>query len=154
MSALRAPDQPVKPALVRRWPNTPVSVARARHALHEVLITWGLPNEVVEAAVVVLTELVGNAVKHASAGDRLAGELIETRCMPTPDGLRIEVHDADENRPQMRMAADDDEGGRGLALVDMLTWHRWGVTPRDLRGGQGSVGKIVYAIVGADSTSN
>jgi PAS domain S-box-containing protein len=48
-------------------------------------------------------------------------------------GLRalwIEVHDPDVRLPRLRQAAETDEGGRGLYLVDALS-ARWGARPTD-----------------------
>ncbi|MFD0639151.1 ATP-binding protein [Catenulispora yoronensis] len=48
-------------------------------------------------------------------------------------GLRalwIEVHDPDVRLPRIRQAAETDEGGRGLYLVDALS-ARWGARPTD-----------------------
>jgi hypothetical protein len=44
--------------------------------------------------------------------------------------------------PQTGKQPADDEGGRGLALVDALTERRWGV------GSRQGVGKLVWALVG------
>lgn len=57
--------------------------------------------------------------------------------------MRIEVHDADDTKPQLR-TADDSESGRGLMLVDALTAGRWGVSARV------GVGKVVWAVCIAD----
>jgi anti-sigma regulatory factor (Ser/Thr protein kinase) len=124
--------------VVTRWPLTGRSVASARRELRGTLVQWGL-DELAEAAELVLSELLTNAVRHATNPH---GRLVETRYERLPQGIRIEVHDADERIPMMRRPADDDEGGRGLALVDALTGRRWGVSSRQ------GVGKLVWAHVG------
>ncbi|AEW94519.1 hypothetical protein SCATT_21480 [Streptantibioticus cattleyicolor NRRL 8057 = DSM 46488] len=48
----------------RRWPRHPRSVARARAELGEVLADWGL-EDIAEAAILVLSELLTNSVRHA-----------------------------------------------------------------------------------------
>lgn len=125
--------------IVRRWPSTRRTVARARRELMDALTEWGLP-ELRDAAELVLSELVTNAIVHARSP---RGRLIETRVRRLPDGrVRIEVHDANTNPPVLRGSSDTDEGGRGLLLVDALTGHQWGVT------GRGGVGKAVWAVIG------
>jgi anti-sigma regulatory factor (Ser/Thr protein kinase) len=125
-------------AVVTRWPLSGRSVGRARRELRGTLSAWGL-DHLAEPAELVLSELLTNAVRYARSP---AGRQIETRFERTADGIRIEVHDANDRLPQMRRAADDDEGGRGLALVDVLTGRRWGVSSRQ------GVGKLVWALVG------
>lgn len=127
--------------VVRRWPHSRRSVARARRELGVALAAWGL-SKVEDSAALVLSELVTNAVLHARTP---RGRLIETRwrVLDGGDGVRIEVHDANDGRPAPRLADDEDESGRGLALVDALTGQRWGVSDR------GGVGKLVWAEVGA-----
>jgi serine/threonine-protein kinase RsbW len=132
---------PAPAPVVRRWPCTRRSVGRARHQFTEVLDSWGL-GHLAEPAVLVLSELLTNSVRHARAPrDRL----IETRYERTADGVRIEVHDADEAPPVLqKLSTDadaDSESGRGLALVDVLTAGRWGVAGRE------GVGKRTWAVV-------
>lgn len=54
--------------------------------------------------------------------------------------MRIEVHDAGGLTPEFREALADEEGGRGLGLVDVLTGGAWGVSDRD------GPGKAVLAV--------
>jgi two-component sensor histidine kinase len=82
-------------------------------------------------------ELVTNAVEHAHPP---YGHLIATRLERLDCGVRIEVHDANDNKPERLDVSADDESGRGLALVDVLTSGRWGVSDRE-----GS-GKMVWAV--------
>ncbi|UBI38135.1 MULTISPECIES: ATP-binding protein [Streptomyces] len=123
-----------EPPVVRRWEPRAACVGRAREELRRSLALWGLL-EVEDAAVLVLSELLTNAVVHARVPP---GRQIETRFLPTGRGVRIQVDDADGGwrfpRPQ------DGQGGHGLLLVDALA-QRWGVSPRD------GVGKSVWALV-------
>ncbi|MCZ4126048.1 ATP-binding protein [Streptomyces sp. H39-S7] len=123
-----------------RWPSSPCSVGHARHMLEDVLTVWGLP-ELTEPAVLVISELMTNAVVHG----RVPGRRVETRVIRLADGVRIEVHDANAKRPEMRQASEDDERGRGLALVQELTGGCWGVNTRQ------GVGKRVWAQLAADA---
>jgi serine/threonine-protein kinase RsbW len=127
--------------LVRRWPRHPRSVSRARHALVQELAVWGLSG-LTDPAELVLSELVTNAVQHTRVPrDRL----IETHFERMDGGVRIEVHDADENRPAPQVASTEDEAGRGLALVDALTRGRWGADERE------GVGKLIWAVITDDA---
>ncbi|MFJ2561068.1 MULTISPECIES: ATP-binding protein [unclassified Streptomyces] len=124
--------------VVLRWRRHPSSVAAARAELRKALAGWGM-SALEDSAVLVLSELVTNAVRHARVP---SGREIETRFvpvrLPVPDGLRIEVHDASALRPFRWAEPPDACGGRGLVIVDALA-DEWGVTDR------GGVGKLVWA---------
>ncbi|WP_432121554.1 ATP-binding protein [Streptomyces sp. S1] len=125
-------------AVVLRWRQAARSVPLARRELRRALERWG--GEVIEdAALLVLSELLTNAVRHG----RVVGREIETRFLWTSEGLRIEVHDASEKQPSMALPTEGAEGGRGLHLVDALA-AKWGV---DDRGGPG---KLVWAELPVD----
>jgi anti-sigma regulatory factor (Ser/Thr protein kinase) len=127
--------------LVKRWTRNPQRVAQARHELRQVLEEWDLTG-LADSAELVLSELFTNAVRHARAPrDRQ----IETRYERLPDGVRIEVHDANEKRPKLQVPSPDAESGHGLALVNALTRGRWGVD------GRNGCGKLVWACVTDDS---
>ncbi|MFF3244317.1 ATP-binding protein [Streptomyces sp. NPDC002870] len=127
---MQANERPV----VQRWTRHPASVGRARS--EKAPVNWCL-DAVEAAALVVLSELVTNAVRHARVSP---GREIETRYLREADGVRIEVHDAAEERPAARVPGES--GGWGLGLVDDLS-DRWGVDDRD------GVGKSVWAVVTA-----
>ncbi|QDY77292.1 ATP-binding protein [Streptomyces qinzhouensis] len=118
----------------RRWARNSRNVAKARAELGAVLGEWGL-QALADPALVVLSELITNAVRHARTA---SGREIETRCRREADGVRIEVHDADEQRPRHREPGET--GGYGLVLVEALS-VTWGVDDRD------GVGKVVWALV-------
>ncbi|MET9951476.1 ATP-binding protein [Streptomyces sp. NPDC006339] len=119
--------------IIMRWPQGPKSVPLARRALRKALADWEL-RDLEDAAALVLSELLTNAVRHG----RVPGREIETRFVSNLVGLRIEVHDASEHRPLMALPAADAGGGWGLPLVDTLS-EKWGVSDRE-----GS-GKLVWA---------
>ena len=87
-------------------------------------------------ALVVLTELVSNALRHGRGGAGVSIAALD------PHGLRIEVFD--ESAGDVARREPDVEGGRGLHLVDGLA-DRWGV--RDT-----PYGKVVWAVVGTVQT--
>ncbi|MFB7668943.1 SpoIIE family protein phosphatase [Kitasatospora sp. NPDC056138] len=105
------------------------SAAAARGFVRDALLGWGLP-EVVDDAVVLVSELVTNAVVHA-------GTAAEVACLREEDSIRIEVTDRHPERglPSFanvpaassdRYADPDGEGGRGLLMCSALS-SRWGV---------------------------
>lgn len=113
------------------------SVPRSRAALHAVLGGWGVDQDVVESAQLVLSELVTNALRVPVPSDRQVSVRI---ARALEDGLlRLEVSDAGSGRPEVRAPGDDETGGRGLLLVEALA-HRWGVDER-----AGGIGKTVWA---------
>ncbi|GAA1900737.1 hypothetical protein GCM10009716_08250 [Streptomyces sodiiphilus] len=98
---------------------------------------WCVGQEACDAAELVLSELVTNALKAPDPGGGQVGVRI---ARSEEDGLlRLEVSDAGGGRPQVRSPAEDETGGRGLLLVDLLA-HRWGVQEC-----VGAVGKTVWA---------
>jgi anti-sigma regulatory factor (Ser/Thr protein kinase) len=115
-------------------------VGRARQFLVDHLDAWGLP-QLTDTAQLILSELVTNAVTHAYPP---YGNLILTRFERLACGVRIEVHDANDTKPERQDATANAESGRGLALVDTLTGGRWGVSDRD------GPGKLVWAICAED----
>lgn len=84
-----------------------------------------------EDAELVTSELVGNAVRH---GDR-AG--LELRLQLDDRELTVAVFDRGLGRPRIRHPGLDEEGGRGMVLVEALS-SGWGVRAEDS-------GKIVWA---------
>lgn len=96
------------------------SVAPARRFLEEALSGWGVDDEVVEASVVCLSELVTNAVIHAQGGCIVRAELHD-------DVLTVSVRDSGSaGGAQVRSIADPLQvHGRGLQLVQALA-SRWG----------------------------
>ncbi len=130
--------------LVHRWRRDPRTVGRARRLLLRHLNAWDMEG-LADTAELVVSELVTNAVQHAHGPD---DALVETRFERLPSGaLRIEVHDVNGNRPELRRLSADAESGRGLALVEALTGGRWGVSGRE------GVGKLLWAECAADDGS-
>lgn len=120
--------------VVLRWSRHPRCVGLARWELRKALEGWGLAG-LEESAVLILSELLTNAGRHARV---TPGREIETRYVRLADSLRIEVHDAAPERPDKREPAAEDCGGRGLVLVEALA-DGWGVKDRH------GPGKAVWA---------
>ncbi len=110
----------IPPGDVARWimRPQPQTAARARKLTRDTVTGWGL-GEHAETAELLMDELVANAVRYASRP-------IEIRLMRT-GSLLCEVTDDDHHLPQPRDPDADDEGGRGLYLVNRLA-HRWGAS--------------------------
>ncbi|MBC9725453.1 ATP-binding protein [Streptomyces sp. TRM68367] len=108
------------------------SVGVARRSLSVWLTAWQLPAELCADAVLLLSELATNAVRHTLSTRFLCGfGLVTDAC------LRIEVHDHDHlsrGVPRCGEPELDDEGGRGLLLVEGLA-DTWGVDRSRLTGG-------------------
>jgi anti-sigma regulatory factor (Ser/Thr protein kinase) len=107
-----------------RLRSVAASPAEARAAARGFLarLTGSFPDE--DAAVLVVSELVTNAVEHSGSGPLgidLSMELLDDR-------LRIVVDDHDPHPPVMGAADPDGERGRGLLIVDRLA-EQWGWEP-------------------------
>ncbi len=106
-------------------PPSAMPVVRERVAT--VLTGWGLPGEAAEPSLLALTELVTNAIEHATAPLRLTLGL-------GPEFVRVEVHDAAWSHPPVNGR------GHGLEIVAGLALrHGWTPEP---------YGKLVWADVG------
>lgn len=109
----------------------PAAVGAARRNVAQLLQEWGLL-ELIDAAQLVLSELVTNAVQASGVEDTLdnrpgpaAMQRILLQFQHLNGGLLILVWDCDPRPPVQRHANAEDEGGRGLHLVDALS-SRWG----------------------------
>ncbi|MGW1157920.1 ATP-binding protein [Streptomyces sp. NPDC002513] len=113
----------------------PATVGAARSSVRGLLRRWGTGAETSENAVLVISELVTNAVLH-TASERVV-------CRVSTDGqrLRIEVEDQSLSGtvPARGCPGLDDQGGRGLMLVCALSID-WGV-----QGAPRGSGRVVWA---------
>ncbi len=104
-----------------RLPVHATVVALARQLARSVSRAWP-DKDAGDSVLLVLSELLGNAVKAA------VGTSVWLRLSWTPRRVRIEVADDSSAVPVPRQAALTDEGGRGLWLVSQLA-VRWGSHP-------------------------
>ncbi len=118
---------------------TSTSSRTARDFATETLNSWGLP-DLVDDAVVIISELVTNAVRHglppyaAAAGD----SPIKLTLVRQGRFVVCIVSDPSDQDPKVRPADDVCENGRGLHVIEALS-RVWGWTP--LPG----TGKAVWA---------
>jgi anti-sigma regulatory factor (Ser/Thr protein kinase) len=102
-------------------PSRPESAATARRITAWVMLRqWQLPAQTAEHGVLLVSELVGNAVRHTGA--RFFG----LRMLRRRGWARIEVRDPSRGLPCLMPVREMDVSGRGLFLVDKLS-DRWGV---------------------------
>lgn len=90
----------------------PQGPGQARRAVVECAARLGL-GEVVDDLLLVVSELVTNAVRHGAPPVRL--ELLADAAV-----VRVAVGDGDPGLPRPRALDDDAEGGRGMVLVELL----------------------------------
>ncbi|GGK69508.1 hypothetical protein Sme01_15060 [Sphaerisporangium melleum] len=135
-----------------RLPSSPESASRARAAVRDWL---GADHPAYEPVRLAVSELVTNAVRHAAGphrshedsqnghGDRLRPLVL--RLAVDEDRLRVEVTDTGPSTTRPRIRPEQalilaervqvepsfllGEGGRGLAIVDMLSKGNWGFHP-------------------------
>lgn len=98
--------------------SDPSAAAAARDVLRQRFSS--LPATVLEDVLLLVTELVANAVRHG-------GGPVTLRLSSTDHYLRIEVTDASPTPPQPLPGSLEAESGRGLLIVDVLA-SRWGTT--------------------------
>jgi anti-sigma regulatory factor (Ser/Thr protein kinase) len=102
-------------------PSRPESAAAARRLAQVVILRqWGLGPRMAEDTVLLVSELVGNAVRHTGA--RVFGLRMRRR----RGWIRVEVRDPSRGLPCLMPVQETDVSGRGLFLVDKLS-DRWGV---------------------------
>lgn len=126
-------DAPAEQASLDRLPlpPDPASAGAARRFVRELLAKTGpYPDGLLDSALVVASELVTNAVRHA------AGAPLTIVVSTAPEQLRIGVEDTSTELPAV---VDPYEGGgRGMTVVEAMS-SRWTVQRRP-------DGKVVWAV--------
>ena len=107
----------------------PAAVRRARHWIAAQLARTD-PAELIDAAVLLVSELVTNAVHASAAAAGSSGGAdpgrVELAVARTRDTVRIEVSDSAHGAlPAPSDPSADDESGRGLQVITALT-RQWG----------------------------
>jgi anti-sigma regulatory factor (Ser/Thr protein kinase) len=98
----------------------------ARRAARSYLQDWQVPAPVVDDALLVVSELVTNAVRHAGSESRT----LELELARTGDHLRVALSDGSTASPSPRSASHVAEDGRGMAILAALS-DRWGIEPHN-----------------------
>jgi len=107
--------------------------ARARRVATAVFRRWHVPEELIGRAVLIISEFVANAVRHARTRSELLLHFKDSR-------LHIAVRDTCRRLPRVQTQPDTDhEDGRGLGIVGRLATS-WGVVAD-------SDGKVVWAAI-------
>jgi anti-sigma regulatory factor (Ser/Thr protein kinase) len=96
----------------------PASARAARQFVRDRLHEWHCEH-VAEAVVLLISELVTNAIVHAGTSVALTVQCAE-------DAIRVEIDDHSTELPVPRRVAPDPISGHGLKLVDVMS-GRWGV---------------------------
>jgi len=112
----------------------PSSVASARRVVRQVLVLADR-DDLVEAAQLVVSEIVTNALVHA-------GTPIDVEASVGDAGLRVEVGDGSTQTPALRSYGAMAGTGRGLRLLEQLV-DRWGTLVHQ-------DGKTVWFELGSD----
>lgn len=120
-------------------PCAPASVAFARRALSDDLKAAGVFDNAVGDAVLVISELVSNAILHAYP---LPGERLKVAWVVDGGWLEVAVSDGGSATvPHAEHPSTTSVGGRGLAIVAHIS-RTWGVRTDD-------IGLTVWAILPA-----
>ncbi|MFJ2247488.1 ATP-binding protein [Streptomyces sp. NPDC094461] len=96
----------------------PQCVAGIRRTAGTFLRRAGLPESLVDDAVLAVSELVTNAIQHGGGEIGLRVSVVE-------DEVLISVTDESPERAELKHAALGDISGRGLLLVEAVA-HSWG----------------------------
>jgi anti-sigma regulatory factor (Ser/Thr protein kinase) len=105
-----------------RIPKRRQHVPTARQHIRKALADWGITDELADTVVLSANELVTNAVTHC----RTSYAQVEVTLTLDGPELLLEVSGPDRDQlPQTHDSGPDEEGGRGLALVEELA-DVWG----------------------------
>ena len=124
-----------------RAPHEPASVGKVRREVVNDLQTRDLPEQIVDEAEMVASELLTNAVRHART---LSDGTIRVRWKIRGDVVEVEVTDGGgESIPRPAPRTVWLSSGRGLRIVRSIA-HEWGVT-------EDRTGNVVWATLGGPS---
>ena len=155
--ALGSAWQPTRPGLPRPLNSGTLTLAAlptspfwARRYTRSFLDSCrGMSESTADTAVLIVSELVTNAVRFAGdpvralqCSERPDTGLIGLSLRQFRDGLLIEVYDTDDSPPEISDADADAENGRGLLIVGAVS-KEWSYFP--LSNG----GKVVYCFLEA-----
>ncbi|CAL9379677.1 ATP-binding protein [Streptomyces pilosus] len=117
-------------------PAVDASVPQARHAVRDLLLRQGVPvaDEVVQGLLLIVSELVTNAVRHAA----LLSPVLGVEVAVGAEWIRVSVEDSHPYRPTALETDHARTGGRGLLLVREITREAGGTceTEHTVTGGK------------------
>ncbi|MFF2961473.1 ATP-binding protein [Streptomyces sp. NPDC057963] len=138
------PARPVSYEGVWRFtaPAVDVSVPQARHAVRDLLRRQGVPldEDVAEGLLLIVSELVTNAVKHAA----LLSPELAVEVAVGAEWVRVSVEDNHPYRPTALETDYAQTGGRGLLLVREIAREAGGTCDVEHTAGGG---KIIWAVL-------
>ncbi len=100
-------------------PPEPASVAAARRVVARACAEAGVPHDALDAAVLLASEVVTNAIVHGRSEASLT-------VRAAADRVRVEVADDNSRTPVIQQEDPDALDGRGLAIVAVCA-DAWGV---------------------------
>jgi anti-sigma regulatory factor (Ser/Thr protein kinase) len=116
----------------------PGAVPCARLHARQVLWEWGL-SQFSENAEMLVAELMTNAIQASLSAERILP--VRLRLSSDQSRLLIQVQDTNRYPPAPAGSAGDDEGGRGLLIVDAIS-TKWGWDTKEDHSG-----KTVWALI-------
>ncbi|MFJ6726462.1 MULTISPECIES: ATP-binding protein [unclassified Streptomyces] len=121
-------------------PAADASVPQARHAVRDLLHRQGVPasDDVVQGLLLIVSELVTNAVRHAA----LLSPVVGVEVAVGAQWVRVAVEDNHPYRPTALEADHGRTGGRGLLLVREITREAGGMCDVEHTAGGG---KVIWA---------
>ena len=129
-------------------PHGPAGVGVARRRMREELRGSGAPDAVVDDAVLILSELLSNAYRHARP--LLNSQSVRASWSRDAEGeLTIAVTDGGgPTRPLPATPSVSARGGRGLSIISALS-RDWGVRSDGTPGEAQGEGVTVWAVLAA-----
>ncbi|QHC20143.1 ATP-binding SpoIIE family protein phosphatase [Streptomyces sp. GS7] len=121
----RPTRQPVRRTVFSVAQAEPERIAEARRQIRAVLHDWADPDQV-DAAVLMVSEVVTNVLKHTDGDALLVAEISGERGRRR---IRVDVADGSDELPHRRRPGELASSGRGLVLMELLA-GAWGVDPR------------------------
>jgi hypothetical protein len=120
------------PTWTTSWPTLPApdELPVVRERVAALLTEWDICGEAAQPTLLVLTELLTNAIEHADAPIRITVGFSSAF-------VRVQVRDAASQPPQRRPHDPTRLGGHGLEIVDALSLRRGWILEPD--------GKTVWA---------
>jgi anti-sigma regulatory factor (Ser/Thr protein kinase) len=109
-------------------PDGPEGASFARRAMAHAAELWRLDRELTETALLLVSEVATNAIRHGAPPVRLSLRLEKTR-------LRVEVTDSSPVLPELNTPNPNQPGGRGLQIVQQLA-ATWGASSSPSRLGK------------------